>query len=59
MTLCTESCFVPRIKNIYHSVDGLKDTLSNLTFICIGHVAEAQVVLKNYGQLGVPVVVQW
>lgn len=49
MTLCTESCFVPRIKNIYHSVDGLKDTLSNLTFICIGHVAEAQVVLKNYG----------
>lgn len=47
MTLCTESCFVPTIQNIYHSVDGLRNSLSNLTLICIDHVLEAQIVLKK------------
>lgn len=47
MTLCTESCFDPTIQNIYHSVDGLRNSLSNLTLICIDHVLEAQIVLKK------------
>lgn len=47
MTSCTESCFVPTIQNIYHSVDALRNSLSNLTLICIDHVLEAQIVLIN------------
>lgn len=35
MTLCTESCFVPTTQNIYHSVDGLRNTLSNLLFALV------------------------
>lgn len=51
MTLCPESCFVPTIQSIYHSVDRLRNSLSNLILICIDHVLEAQIVLKNWGWL--------